>query len=85
MSSQPDSVKTTSVTTPWAQQIPYLTQGFSQAQNLFNQPGPAYYPGQTVARQGAAKGGESEADRLNRLELARIRTRRAMQALVAAG
>ena len=49
MSSQPDSVKTTSVTTPWAQQIPYLTQGFSQAQNLFNQPGPAYYPGQTVA------------------------------------
>jgi hypothetical protein len=47
--SSPDTVKQTSTTTPWAQQIPYLTQGFSEAQRLYNAPGPAYYPGQTVA------------------------------------
>jgi hypothetical protein len=49
MSSQPDSVKTTTSSQPWSQQIPYLTAGFQQAQNLFNKPGPAYYPGSTVA------------------------------------
>jgi len=47
--SSPDNVKSTTQTTPWSQQVPYLTAGFQQAQNLFNQPGPAYYPNATVA------------------------------------
>lgn len=34
---------------PWAAQKPYLTYGFQQAQDIYNQPGPLYYPGQTVA------------------------------------
>jgi hypothetical protein len=42
----------TTVTTksdPWSGQQPYLTQGFQAAQNLFNQGGPNYYPGQSYA------------------------------------
>lgn len=40
---------TTSVSAPWSGQQPYLTQGFQGAQALYNQGGPAYYPGQTLA------------------------------------
>lgn len=40
---------TTNVSDPWSGQQPYLTQGFQQAQNLFNQGGPGYYPGQSYA------------------------------------
>lgn len=47
------SGNTTSTTTssPWAGQQPYLTQQFTQAQNLYNsgQLAPQYFPGQTVA------------------------------------
>ena len=39
---------TTSTTAPWGAQQPYLLQGFANAQNLFNQGGPQYYPGQTT-------------------------------------
>jgi len=39
----------TSTSAPWSAQQPYLTRGFQQAQNLLNQGGPQYYPGQTVA------------------------------------
>jgi hypothetical protein len=39
----------TQVSAPWSGQQPYLLQGFNQAQNLFNQGGPQYYPGQTYA------------------------------------
>jgi hypothetical protein len=34
---------------PWAEQKPYLRYGFEQARDIYNQPGPLYYPGQTVA------------------------------------
>jgi len=34
---------------PWAGQQPYLTDVMQQAQWQFNQPGPYYYPGDTVA------------------------------------
>jgi len=34
---------------PWSEQQPYLKQGFSQAQSIYNQGAPGYYPGQTVA------------------------------------
>lgn len=34
---------------PWSEQQPYLKQGFQQAQEIYNQGAPGYYPGQTVA------------------------------------
>jgi len=40
---------TTQTTEPWAGQQPYLSFGFQQAQNLYNQGGPQYYPGSTVS------------------------------------
>jgi hypothetical protein len=40
---------TTGTSGPWSGQQPYLLQGFNQAQNLFNQGGQQYYPGQTYA------------------------------------
>jgi len=41
----------TSTTTsePWAEQKPYMIEGMKKAQDLWKQPGPNYYPGQTVA------------------------------------
>lgn len=36
-------------TGPWTPQIPYLQNLFQNAQNLYNQGTPQYYPGQTVA------------------------------------
>lgn len=48
--SQPaGNTTTTSTTTPWAGQQPYLEQGFSEAQRLYNSGGPQYFPGATVA------------------------------------
>lgn len=44
---QPSS--TTTTTTPWVGQQPYLTRGFEEAQRLYDQGGPAYYSGQTLA------------------------------------
>lgn len=41
--------QTTSVQ-PWKEQVPYLQQIFSQAQNLYEGQGPQYFPGQTVAQ-----------------------------------
>lgn len=34
---------------PWAGQQPYLTYGFNQAQNIYQNQSPQYYQGQTVA------------------------------------
>jgi hypothetical protein len=34
---------------PWAEQIPYLTEGFEQAKDIYNQGVPDYYPDATVA------------------------------------
>ncbi len=34
---------------PWSGQQPYLKEIFSEAQRLYQQPGPSFYPGQTVA------------------------------------
>src|SRR5581483_9685648 len=45
-------------TTPWAEQIPYLTSGFNQAQSIYNQnqaTGP--YTGQFVAGQNPTQTG----------------------------
>ena len=39
----------TTRTEPWAEQKPYLQQGFTQAAGLYNQGAPAFYPGQTLA------------------------------------
>lgn len=39
----------TTRTEPWAGQQPYLRDLFGQAQNLYRQGGPQYFPGQTVA------------------------------------
>jgi hypothetical protein len=39
----------TNTTAPWSGQQPYLTFGFQQAQDLFNQGGPQYYPDSTLA------------------------------------
>lgn len=49
MDNGPDTVTSTSTAAPWDEQKPYLLSGFQQAQNLFNSPGPHYYPGNTVA------------------------------------
>jgi hypothetical protein len=40
---------TTQKSEPWVEQRPYLHDIFRQAQALYDQPGPSYYPGQTVA------------------------------------
>jgi hypothetical protein len=39
----------TSTTAPWEEQIPYLTEGFRAAKDLYNQGVPEYYPGETLA------------------------------------
>ena len=48
-----DTQKTTtsqnSVSEPWKEQIPYLKYGMGEAARLYQQPGPTYYPGSTVA------------------------------------
>src|SRR3990172_1585342 len=36
---------------PWEAQQPYLRYGYEQAQNLYNAPGPQYFPGSTVVPQ----------------------------------
>src|SRR5215475_13533784 len=40
---------TTQKSDPWSQQQPYLQQVFGEAQRLYNQPAPSYFPGQTYA------------------------------------
>src|SRR5688500_4836148 len=42
------------VAEPWKEQRPFLLDIFRQAENQFHQPGPGYYPGQTVAGQSPA-------------------------------
>jgi hypothetical protein len=39
----------TSTTAPWEEQIPYLTEGFRAAKDLYNKGVPEYYPGETLA------------------------------------
>ena len=39
----------TSETEPWAEQKGYLTGGFEQAKNIFDQGAPGYYPNETLA------------------------------------
>ena len=39
----------TSETEPWAEQKGYLTGGFEQAKNIFDQAAPDYYPNETIA------------------------------------
>lgn len=34
---------------PWSGAVPYITSGLSSAQDLYNQGGPQYYPGETYA------------------------------------
>lgn len=40
---------TTNTSTPWAEQTPYLKEIMGQAQNLYKNNTPTYYPGNTVA------------------------------------
>ena len=39
----------TNTSEPWAAQAPFLKGMFGDAKNLYNAPGPTYYPGSTVA------------------------------------
>lgn len=41
----------TSTAQPWSAQQPYLQQGFQAAQDIYNKPGPGYFPQSTVANQ----------------------------------
>lgn len=43
----------TTTVDPWLPLQPYLQRGFQGAQNLYNQGGPSYFPGSTVAQYGA--------------------------------
>lgn len=51
-SAAPQSVPTnqTTTSTPWSEQVPYLKQGFQEAQRLYQDPSrPSFFPGQTFA------------------------------------
>ena len=48
-SSGSDTTKTTQKSEPWAAQSPYLKYGMDEATRLYQQAGPQYYPGSTVA------------------------------------
>ena len=39
----------TTTSKPWAEQIPYLTEGFDQAKSIYNQGIPDYYTGESIA------------------------------------
>jgi len=43
------STSSSTTVEPWAEQKPYLTEGFDQAANLYNKGVPKYYPGATLA------------------------------------
>jgi len=45
----PATNNSASITAPWSGAVPYLSQGLSGAQNLYQSGGPQYYPGQTYA------------------------------------
>lgn len=49
-----ETVTSTQKTEPWSEQIPYLKQGFSEAQNIYNQGPQQFYGGQTYANPDAA-------------------------------
>lgn len=44
----------TTISEPWAGQMPYLLDVFQQAQNQYNSAGPSYFPGSTVTGPGAS-------------------------------
>lgn len=48
-SPQPVQSTTTQNTAPWSEQQPYLKQGLSEYQRLYNSAQPQFYPGQTYA------------------------------------
>lgn len=48
-SSGNDTTKQTTKTDPWGPQAPYLKYGMDEATRLYQQSGPQYYPGSTVA------------------------------------
>ena len=48
-SSGSDTTKTTQKSDPWGPQAPYLKYGMDEATRLYQQQGPQYYPGSTVA------------------------------------
>ena len=48
-SSGNDTTKTTQKSDPWGPQTPYLKYGMDEATRLYQQAGPQYYPGSTVA------------------------------------
>jgi hypothetical protein len=48
------SQTTTQTTEPWSEQKPYLTQGFSEAEQIYNNGPQEYFPGQTYVDPSAA-------------------------------
>jgi hypothetical protein len=48
------SQTTTQTSEPWSEQKPYLTKGFSEAEQIYNQGPQEYYPGQTYVDQADA-------------------------------
>jgi hypothetical protein len=48
------SQTTTQTTEPWSEQKPYLTKGFSEAEQIYNQGPQEYFPGQTYVDPSAA-------------------------------
>lgn len=48
-SSGNDTTKTTQKSEPWKNQVPYLNYGMGEAARLYQQNGPQFYPGSTVA------------------------------------
>lgn len=53
----PAKTETTTNNAPWSGATPYISSGLSAAQDLYNQGGPQYYPGQTYAPENAAQSG----------------------------
>lgn len=65
--STPSNTTSTNITTPWAGQQPYLSQGFSNAQNWLNNGGTqvaGFNPTQTQAQQGITNLAQSGANGL---------------------
>jgi hypothetical protein len=49
MGSETKQAQSVSTSEPWKEQKPHITFGMDQARNIYNKPGPAYFPGSTVA------------------------------------
>lgn len=53
--SKPATTNTTTNNAPWSGAVPYINQGLESASSLYNQGGPAYYPGQSYAGENSGQ------------------------------